>query len=352
MDYQTGARTKSPTANPKMVNPIDLHVHVLGNGLAGSGCRLQRVWWHEPFVQMMARSIGIDVGAGDPHLDESYARRLGSWLHESSLAGVVLLACDDVHQDDGVPRPDLSRIYVPNEYVLELCRREPRFLPGISIHPARKNALDLLEAGVEAGAVLLKLLPCVQIVDPALARYRPFWKRMAELRLPLLAHTGGEFSLPTHRPDLCDPLCLRPVLEEGVTVIAAHCGAPALPWHRDFSGDFLDLRKAFPNLYGDVSALCQPVHRKTLTRVRENPDRILYGSDYPVVTSVFWSRAFRWISSREAKRLRGIRNPLQRKLELTRALGFPETIFSGVYEVLRQTSALAKIRSRENVLSV
>jgi predicted TIM-barrel fold metal-dependent hydrolase len=174
---------------------------------------------------------------------------------------------------------------------------------------------------------------------------------MAELRLPLLAHTGGEFSLPTYRPDLCNPLCLRAVLEQGVTVIAAHCGAPALPWHRDFSGDFLDLRNAFPNLYGDISALSQPVHFKTLTRVRENPERILYGSDYPVVNSVFWSRAFQWISPQEAERLWKVCNPLQRKLELTRLLGFPDTIFSGVYDVLRQTSALAKIRSREDVLS-
>ena len=332
--------------------PIDLHVHVLGNGLAGSGCRVQRVWWQEPFVRMMARSIGVNVSPDDVDLDEAYVRKLSSWLEESSLAAVVLLACDDVHQDDGVARPDLSRIYVPNEYVLDLCRREPRFLPGISIHPARENALDLLEAGVGAGAVLLKLLPCVQIVDPGLARYRPFWKRMAELQLPLLAHTGGEFSLPTYRPDLCDPLCLRPVLEQGVAVIAAHCGAPALPWQRDFSRDFLELRNAFPNLYGDISALSQPVHLKTLTRVRASPERILYGSDYPVVTSVFWSRLFQWLSPSEAERLWKIRNPLQRKLELTRVLGFPDTIFSGVYEVLRQTSAVAKLRAEAGILSL
>jgi hypothetical protein len=327
------------------VNPIDLHVHVLGNGLTGSGCRVQRVWWQEPFVRIMSRSIGLTVHPGSAELDAAYVRQLRLWLDESSLAAVVLLACDDVHQEDGVPRPDLSRIYVPNEYVLELARQEPRFLPGISIHPARRGAIELLEAGVAAGAVLLKLLPCVQIVDPGLARYRLFWKRMAELQLPLLAHTGGEFSLPTYRPDLCNPFSLRPVLEQGVTVIAAHCGAPALPWQRDFSGDFLALKKSFPNLYGDISALSQPVHFKTLTRVREDPERILYGSDYPVVTSVSWSRAFRWISPSEAGRLRKIRNPLQRKLELTRAMGFPDTTFSGVYDVLRPTPAVAKARA-------
>ena len=337
---------------PRTVNPIDLHVHVLGNGLAGSGCRVESVWWQEPFVRMMARSIGLDVSPGDPRLDEAYIQRLRLWLEESSLAAAVLLACDDVYQEDGTPRPDLSRIYVPNEYVLELSRREPKFLPGISIHPARKDALELLEAGVEAGAVLLKLLPCVQIVDPGLERYRPFWKKMAELRLPLLAHTGGEFSLPTYRADLCNPLCLRPVLEQGVTVIAAHCGAPALPWHQDFSRHFLDLRNGFPNLYGDISALSQAVHFKTLARVREDPVRILYGSDYPVVTSVFWSRAFQWISPSEADRLWKIRNPLQRRLEFTRALGFPDTIFSEVYGVLRLTPALAKIQGGAGALSV
>jgi len=333
-------------------NPIDLHVHLLGNGLEGSGCRVQRVWWQEPFVRIMSWSIGVTEAPGSLNLDAAYLDRLRSWLDESSLAGLVVLACDDVHQEDGVPRPDLSRIYVPNEYVLDVARRDQRFLPAISIHPARKDALELLEAGVEGGAVLLKLLPCVQIVDPGLPRYRSFWKRMAELQLPLLAHTGGEFSLPTYRPDLCNPACLKPVLELGVTVIAAHCGAPALPWGRDFSPEFLDLRNSFPNLYGDVSALSQPMHFRTIKRILENPDRILYGSDYPVVTSVFWSRLARWISAGEADRLWKIRNPLQRKLELTRVLGFPERIFSGVYDVLRPTPALAKLRAGAGAMSV
>ncbi|HXM03691.1 MAG TPA: amidohydrolase family protein [Chthoniobacterales bacterium] len=327
------------------MNPIDLHVHVLGNGLAGSGCRIKRVWWQEPFVRTMSRSIGLTAHPGSVELDAAYVQQLRLWLDDSSLAAVVLLACDDVHQEDGVPRPDLSRIYVPNEYVLELARQEPRFLPGISIHPARRDAIELLEAGVAAGAVLLKLLPCVQIVDPGLARYRFFWKRMAELQLPLLAHTGGEFSLPTYRPDLCNPACLRPILEQGVKVIAAHCGAPALPWQRDFSPEFLELRNAFSNLYGDISALSLPVHFKTISRVRENPERILHGSDYPVVTSVLWSHLARWISADEAKRLWKIRNPLQRKLELTQVLGFPDATFAGVYDVLRQTPAVANVRA-------
>jgi predicted TIM-barrel fold metal-dependent hydrolase len=283
----------------------------------------------------MARGIGLAVDRRSVDLDEAYARQLIAWLDTSSLAGLVALACDDVYGEDGTARPDLSRLYVPNHYVFQVAKLEPRILPGISIHPARKDSLDALEAGVEAGAVLLKLLPCVQIVDPSLPKYRSFWKRMAELRLPLLAHTGGEFSLPTYRPDLQDPNCLRVPLELGVKVIAAHCGARALPWGRDYYLEFLELRRQFPNLYGDISALSQPTHLKTLARLRENPERILYGSDYPVVNSVMWSRMMRWVSEEDWSRIRRMKNPLERKLQLSKAQGFPDTIFSDVRTVLR-----------------
>ena len=283
----------------------------------------------------MAHSIGLTVDRRSVDLDGAYVRQLITWLDGSSLAGLVALACDDVHEEDGTARPDLSRLFVPNDYVFQVAKTDPRILPGISIHPGRKDALNALEAGVEAGAVLLKLLPCVQIVDPALPKYRSFWKRMAELGLPLLAHTGGEFSLPTYRPELRDPNCLRAPLELGVTVIAAHCGAPALPWGKDYFLEFVKLRRQFPNLYGDISALSQPTHLRTLARLRNDPERILYGSDYPVLTSVIWSRMMRLISAEESYRIRQMKNPLERKLRLSRAQGFPDTIFSNVRHVLR-----------------
>ena len=42
----------------------------------------------------------------------------------------------------------------------------------------------------------MKCLPNCQNIDPSDARYRRFWERMAEARLPLLAHTGGEHTVP------------------------------------------------------------------------------------------------------------------------------------------------------------
>jgi hypothetical protein len=294
----------------------------------------------------MAHSIGLKIDRRSSDLDEVYIRLLVNWLDSSSLAGLVALACDHVHEENGGPRPDLSRLFVPNEYVFRVAKLQPRILPGISIHPARKDALDALDASVEAGAVLLKLLPCVQIVDPSLPKYRAFWKRMAELGLPLLAHTGGEFSLPTYRPELQDPNCLQVPLELGVKVIAAHCGAPALPWGRDYSLEFLRLRRTFPNLYGDISALSQPTHLKTLARLRDDPERVLYGSDYPVMTSVVWSRLMGWVSKEDWYRIRRIKNPLERKLRLSKAQGFSDQVFNDVWKVLRMPKPSPLLNSK------
>jgi hypothetical protein len=176
-------------------------------------------------------------------------------------------------------------------------------------------------------------LPCVQAVDCNRPLYKPFWGRMAQLKIPLLAHTGGEFSLPTHRRDLQSVATLRLPLECGVNVIAAHCGTPALPWDRDYFDQFDQMRKSFPNLYGDVSALSQITHLRTLDRLRKDARQILYGSDYPVLTSLLWSRFKGWITKPTYDRIRSIVNPLEKKFQLTMALGFPDRIFTDFWEL-------------------
>jgi uncharacterized protein len=312
-----------------------MHVHVLGNGKSGSGCRFSTRWWQQPFLRIMARHIGLRVSSQDPYLDGIFIERLLAWIRDSSIEKAVILACDDVHDRNGNRHLGASGLYVPNDYVLTLSRRHPEFLPGVSVHPARRDALEEIERCAAAGAVLVKLLPCVQIVECNDKRYRGFWESLARLRLPLLAHTGGEFSLPTHRRDLQSVETLRLPLECGVTVIAAHCGAPALPWDKDYFDQFDRMRRLFPNLFGDVSALSQCTHLRTIERLREAPQQLLYGSDYPVVTSVFWSWAKGWLSRSEFTRLRSIRNPLEKKFRLMKALGFPARIFTDFWSLNR-----------------
>ena len=283
----------------------------------------------------MASDVGIQSSYRAADFDDAYVAQLEHWFRKSSLGAAVLLGCDAVHLPSGEPRPDLTPLYVPNDYVFQVCARVPGFLPGVSIHPGRRDALEELDRCAERGAALLKLLPCVQIIDPNDRRYEPFWQRMAELHLPLLAHTGGEFTLPNHRPDLQTPVCLRLPLECGVNVIAAHCGARALPWDQDYFTTFCEMRERYANLFGDLSALSQPTHFRTLAGLRQAPQRILHGTDYPVVTAVWWSRIRGWLDARAARELRAEPNPLERKIRLTRALGFPERVFQDAWQILR-----------------
>ena len=323
------------------LHPVDMHVHVLGNGKSGSGCRINPRWWQRPFMEMMAADVGLKTSPTDPALDRLYVERLLGWVNESTLGSAVILACDDLFDETGHRFPGLSGLFVPNDYVLRLAKEHHAFLPGASIHPARHDAIAELDRCAEAGAVLLKLLPCVQAVDCNRPSYRPFWQRLAQLNLPLLAHTGGEFSLPTHRRDLQSVETLRLPLECGVNVIAAHCGTPALPWDRDYFEQFDQMRKSFPNLYGDLSALSQVTHLRTLDRLRKDPRQILYGSDYPVLTSAFWSRFKGWITKAVYRGICAIRNPLEKKYQLTLALGFPDRIFTDFWALAPGGAAVA-----------
>src|SRR5215831_7336448 len=98
--------------------PVDMHVHVLGNGKSGSGCRLSVHWWQQPFVQIMARQVGLRASAQDPALDMLFVERLRTWVKESSLYQAVILACDDVYDRSGGRHPGMSGLFVPNDYVL------------------------------------------------------------------------------------------------------------------------------------------------------------------------------------------------------------------------------------------
>src|SRR5262249_60242166 len=102
-----------------------------------------------------------------------------------------------------------------------LARAHPELLPAVSIPPARPDALEELERCLAAGRVMMKCLPNCHNIDCSNPRYRKFWERMAESGLPLLAHTGGEHTVPVVRQEFSDPRILKLPLECGVTVIAA-----------------------------------------------------------------------------------------------------------------------------------
>ncbi|MBA3881859.1 MAG: amidohydrolase family protein [Chthoniobacterales bacterium] len=273
----------------------------------------------------------------DEDLETVYSRHLLDLVRESSLDAVVLLAHERVHDADGTPRDDLGSMYVPNDVVLDLAAEHPEFLAGVSIHPARRDAIAELERCLERGAVLMKCLPNCQNIDPSDVRYRRFWERMAAARLPLLAHTGGEYTVPVVNSKLADPKLLRLPLECGVTVIAAHCATKSGLFDRDYFRAWVKMVAEFPNLYGDNSAMVslnRCAHLKHCLRSDIVP-RVLHGSDFPV--PVLGHRL--WMSGSLERgnftTLQRIRNPLQRDWQFKRAVGFTEGSRTRVTDLLR-----------------
>lgn len=332
---------------------IDMHVHMVGNGGGGSGGWLRLSGWHRWLAGFMLRQLGIPGSALDGNLEAIYAEHLLPLVRGSSMDAVVLLAHERVHDPDGTPRDDLGSMFVPNDVVLNLARDHPEFLPGVSIHPARRDALDELERCLEGGAVLMKCLPNCQNIDPSDRRYRSFWKRMAEARLPLLAHTGGEHTVPVVNAAFADPRRLRFPLECGVTVIAAHCGTSSGAFDYDYFDDWAAMLREFPNFYGDISAM---VSLNRCGHLRDCLDdeiapRILHGSDFPVpaLGHRVWLQG--WIDRSAFRRCQRIENPIERDWQFKLALGFPEEIAIRTAGLLRLGESRALSRDVSSAAS-
>lgn len=323
-----------------------MHVHMVGNGLRGSGCWLKVPPLHRPLAAFMLRHIGVGVSTSAPEFDEKYAAHLAKLLRESSLSYAVILAHDEVYDADGRKMPTGS-FYVPNDYVFRLAREHPEFLPACSIHPARRDALDELERCLEAGAVMLKLLPNCHNVDCNDVRYRKFWERMAEAKLPFLAHTGGEHTVPVCCKRYSDPRVLRLPLECGVNVIAAHCATKSGLFDPEYFHVFCEMLEQFPNLYGDTSAFNVPIRGRHIRKCIE-PEiaaRLVHGSDYPVPVNGIWAWLQRFVSYEDFRRANKIPNVVERDYQLKRAMGFPPEYFT-------RASSLLRLRNDGTIIAV
>lgn len=320
---------------------IDIHCHAAGIGAGGSGCqvspRLRCSWKFKIYL----RAFGVSEAELEREGDQLVLSRLAEKLAaSSSVDQAVILALDSVVDPSGRPRPEESELIIPNAFVAAGCRAHPNLLFGASVNPYRRDALDQLDAVASDGAVLLKWLPSIQRIDPAERRFIPFYRRLAELRLPLLSHTGEEESFTSADNALADPEKLRLPLEEGVTVIAAHCASNGRNGGEPNFARFLRLAAAYPNLHADISALTQINRLGHLQKVLARPelhDRLHFGTDMPLPCTGLTSPWFQLgrLPLAEIRRLAALRNPWDQSLQLKLALGLPPQILTNSARILR-----------------
>ena len=309
---------------------IDCHVHVSAC-TPGHGIMSQRLLNSLPFRFMQWR---FKLQGATPETECELERVLVRTIDETTdLDAAVVLAFDAPHTREGEFDLANTHLYVTNDYVIELAAKHPKILFGASVHPYRNDAVAEIERCVKAGAVLMKWLPIVQNFNPADEMCIPFYEALAHHKLPLLAHTGGEQSLPTLDKSVADPALLKPALDRGVTVIMAHCGTRSAPFEKSYLDTFVRFAREYENCYGDSSALNLPFRWYAYNLLKDPivRDKLIHGSDWPILPI---PPVFRLGFAGTMELMKDL-NWMRRDIAIKRALGFDDAYWARAARVLR-----------------
>ena len=316
---------------------IDGHVHFVGDGSNGSGCWLRCSTLLDRIVEPVVKAqAGILKSSYQLGVDQAYEERLINLIGSSSLDAVLLLAMDYPYDPSGNCLKKKAKFYVPNDHVLRLAKKYSQIIPACSIHPARTDAIEELERCAEQGAKVLKLLPNCHNVDCSDIQYQPFWEKLSKLGMPFLAHTGGEFSVPVLNAKFADPRILRLPLECGVKVIAAHGAGKSGILDPDYTADLLKMMDQFTNLFTDNSALASPNRWHTIKHLLDPKiqSRVIHGSDFPIPSGGFGPWMGNLLNRSDYFKSRKINNSLERDVFIKQEVGFQQSTFSRLADII------------------
>jgi predicted TIM-barrel fold metal-dependent hydrolase len=186
---------------------------------------------------------------------------------------------------------------ISNEEVAELAHREDNAIPFASINPHRGAE------GVKAARRLIaeykvkgfKFHPSVQEFFPNDRMAYPLYEVIAEAKLPALFHTGQtgvgantkggggirlKYSNPLHLDDVAADFPDMPI-------VLAH---PSFPWQEEA----LSVATHKPQVYIDLSGWSPKYFPPILVQYANTllKDKILFGSDYPVIAPERWMEEF------------------------------------------------------------
>jgi len=253
------------------IEAIDVHVHAWAPGAAGE----------DPMLLQAAKYFG-DVQPPKT-LDE-----MASYYRERRMACVVFTV-------DG---KNQTGVHVSNDDVLDFAaRNDDVVIPFVSVDPTRgpagvREAVRLIEGGRVRG---FKLHPQTQAFfanDPAIY---PFYEVIEAARLPIIVHTGhsgmgtgmrggGGIRLKYGNPIYLDDVAVD---FPDMPIILAH---PSFPWQ----DEALSVCLHKPQVYIDLSGWSPKYFPPNLIQYANTQlkHKVLFGSDYPVLTPDRWLRDF------------------------------------------------------------
>ncbi len=274
---------------------IDVHVHAWAPGAGG-----------DPMVQQATRYFGnVDV----PDTLDGMA----AYYRERRIAAVVFSV--DVKGEEGV--------HVSNDDVLAFAaRNEDVVIPFVSVDPMR-GAVAVAEAErlIATGKVRgFKLHPQIQAFaanDPAIY---PLYEVIEAARLPVIVHTGhsgmgtgmrggGGIRLKYGNPMFLDDVAVD---FPDMPIVLAH---PSFPWQ----DEALSICLHKPNVYIDLSGWSPKYFPANLVHYANTQlkHKVLFGSDYPLLTPDRWLRDFAALTMKDEVRPMILRENALRLLGLS-----------------------------------
>jgi predicted TIM-barrel fold metal-dependent hydrolase len=238
---------------------IDFHIHI---GL--------REHWH-PWVNEHFKKI-------NPQLYENFddimtPDGLEAFLRSQGVDYAVILA----------ENSPITTGVVANEFVREFCQGKDMFFPFASIDPKTEDEPeDKFKKLVEDGGFKgLKLYPSYQQYYPNEEIVYLLYEEAQNLDVPVLVHTGSSI-FKGSRLKFSNPLLLDDVAVDfpDLKIIMAHSGRGL--WYKEA----FFLSRLHNNVFMEVSGLPPKKLLVYFPNLEENADKIIFGSDWPGVTSI------------------------------------------------------------------
>jgi predicted TIM-barrel fold metal-dependent hydrolase len=230
----------------------------------------------------------------------SSAEEMAEYYARLDIIGVIF----DIDAETATGRPP-----TPNDYIAGIAETYPKqFIPFASVDPWKGRAAvnEVTRCAQELGVKGLKFMPATQRFYANDRRFYPLWEAAQKLELVVLIHTGttgvgvgrpggGGIKLKYTRPIpyIDDVAADFPELK----IIMAH---PAWPWQEEQ----LAVLVHKPNVYMDLSGWSPKYFQPSLIQYANTiiQDRVLFGSDYPVITPERWLKDFEQADFREEVR--------------------------------------------------
>jgi len=282
---------------------MDYHNHIIGLGEGGTGAyvnpSMQSLLNPVKYLQFSVykSSSGItDIENADAQYVDRFVRLIKGIPNRGKFH---ILAFDKSYDENGNPIEETTEFYTPNRYVMDLATKYPDiFVPTISVHPYRKDAVERLDYWARRGAKLIKWLPNSMAIDASSPILDSYYDAVKKNNMVIHTHVGTELAIEAAEGQKYgNPLRFRRALDRGVKVIMAHVAALGMGIDLDDpeAGEvsnfdlflrLMDEKKYEGLLYGEISAITLanrlPLPLATIIERRDLHPRLVNGSDYPI----------------------------------------------------------------------